>query len=97
VPVQPNQLASPPSPTAAATALRNFPLSAGGATVKGRWTLEEEEALIEGVRLHGRGKWIEIMSDTSLWGGQKCQRSQWSVKDKWRNLLNMKRVRDEDE
>nr|GEZ36979.1 telomere repeat-binding factor 4-like [Tanacetum cinerariifolium] len=52
---------------------------------KKRWTLDEESALIAGVRKYGMGNWKDILSDQKI---SKClkHRSNVDLKDKWRNL-----------
>jgi myb proto-oncogene protein len=50
-----------------------------------KWTAEEEEALLAGVRKHGPGKWKNILRDPEL-AEQLSSRSNIDLKDKWRNL-----------
>ncbi|XP_009110403.1 telomere repeat-binding factor 4 isoform X1 [Brassica rapa] len=50
-----------------------------------KWTEEEEEALLAGVRKHGPGKWKNILRDPEF-AGQLSNRSNIDLKDKWRNL-----------
>ncbi|XP_010459349.1 PREDICTED: telomere repeat-binding factor 4-like isoform X2 [Camelina sativa] len=50
-----------------------------------KWTAEEEEALLAGVRKHGPGKWKNILRDSEF-DGQLSNRSNIDLKDKWRNL-----------
>ncbi|XP_010476906.1 PREDICTED: telomere repeat-binding factor 4-like isoform X2 [Camelina sativa] len=50
-----------------------------------KWTAEEEEALLAGVRKHGPGKWKNILRDPEF-DGQLSNRSNIDLKDKWRNL-----------
>ncbi|GKD81135.1 telomere repeat-binding factor 4-like protein, partial [Tanacetum coccineum] len=52
---------------------------------KKRWTLDEEAALIAGVRKYGMGNWRDILSDQKI---SQClkDRSNVDLKDKWRNL-----------
>ncbi|KAL1224099.1 Telomere repeat-binding factor 4 [Cardamine amara subsp. amara] len=50
-----------------------------------KWTAEEEEALLAGVRKHGPGKWKNILRDPEF-ADQLASRSNIDLKDKWRNL-----------
>ncbi|NWT25415.1 SNPC4 protein, partial [Cardinalis cardinalis] len=45
---------------------------------KGRWSLEEEEQLIELVQKHGLGRWSKIASELPHRTGAQC-RSKWTV------------------
>eukprot|EP00171_Calliarthron_tuberculosum_P019358 IDg19358t1 len=51
------------------------------------WKSEEIKALLEGVRLHGVGKWAVILHSSSLFDPV---RTPVDLKDKWRNLLRSK-------
>jgi len=53
------------------------------------WTLEEAEALIEGVATCGGGKWADIKK---LGHEAIAMRSAVDLKDKWRNLLRIARL-----
>jgi len=55
------------------------------ATAKYKWTRAEEDALRDGVRKHGPGKWRTIQKDPEL-GDILRARSNVDLKDKWRNL-----------
>lgn len=48
-----------------------------------RWTLDEQELLLEGVKTFGVGKWTTML--TALNGFHEC-RTSVDLKDKWRNL-----------
>ncbi|KAJ0247894.1 Telomere repeat-binding factor 4 [Hirschfeldia incana] len=50
-----------------------------------KWTEEEEEALLAGVRKHGPGKWKNILRDAEF-AALLSNRSNIDLKDKWRNL-----------
>ncbi|KAF8114281.1 hypothetical protein N665_0039s0045 [Sinapis alba] len=50
-----------------------------------KWTEEEEEALLAGVKKHGPGKWKNILRDSDF-AGSLSNRSNIDLKDKWRNL-----------
>uniref|UniRef100_A0A1J3G5M8 MYB transcription factor n=1 Tax=Noccaea caerulescens TaxID=107243 RepID=A0A1J3G5M8_NOCCA len=50
-----------------------------------KWTAEEEETLLAGVRKHGPGKWKNILRDPDF-AEQLSNRSNIDLKDKWRNL-----------
>ncbi|KAL9311546.1 Telomere repeat-binding factor 5 [Arabidopsis thaliana] len=50
-----------------------------------KWTAEEEEALLAGIRKHGPGKWKNILRDPEF-ADQLIHRSNIDLKDKWRNL-----------
>ncbi|CAA7056613.1 unnamed protein product [Microthlaspi erraticum] len=50
-----------------------------------KWTAEEEETLLAGVRKHGPGKWKNILRDPDF-AEQLQNRSNIDLKDKWRNL-----------
>eukprot|EP01047_Picozoa_sp_COSAG01_P051474 COSAG01_NODE_5316_length_4320_cov_7.936792_3_plen_203_part_00 len=47
-----------------------------------RWTEDEVRVLKEGVRVFGRGKWLQILD----WGMEFNNRSAVDLKDKWRTL-----------
>ena len=55
------------------------------ATAKYKWTRAEEDALRDGVRKHGPGKWRTIQKDPEL-GDILRARSNVELKDKWRNM-----------
>jgi len=55
------------------------------ANAKYKWTRAEEDALRDGVRKHGPGKWRTIQKDPEL-GDVLRARSNVDLKDKWRNL-----------
>ena len=55
------------------------------ATAKYKWTRAEEDALRDGVRKHGPGKWRTIQKDPEL-GDILRARSNVDLKDKWRNM-----------
>uniref|UniRef100_A0A1J3D3F7 MYB transcription factor n=1 Tax=Noccaea caerulescens TaxID=107243 RepID=A0A1J3D3F7_NOCCA len=50
-----------------------------------KWTAEEEEALLAGIKKHGPGKWKNILRDPEF-SDQLINRSNIDLKDKWRNL-----------
>ncbi|CAH2037147.1 unnamed protein product [Thlaspi arvense] len=50
-----------------------------------KWTAEEEDALLAGVKQHGPGKWKNILRDPNF-ADQLSNRSNIDLKDKWRNL-----------
>ncbi|KAG2259552.1 hypothetical protein Bca52824_078846 [Brassica carinata] len=50
-----------------------------------KWTEEEEEALLAGVKKHGPGKWKNILRDPDF-ADPLSNRSNIDLKDKWRNL-----------
>ncbi|CAN6879624.1 unnamed protein product [Brassica oleracea] len=52
---------------------------------KSKWTEDEEDALLAGVRKHGPGKWKNILRDPEF-AGVLSLRSNIDLKDKWRNL-----------
>lgn len=52
---------------------------------KQKWTSEEEEALRNGVKKHGAGKWRTIQKDPEF-SPVLSSRSNIDLKDKWRNL-----------
>lgn len=54
-------------------------------TAKYKWTRAEEDALRDGVRKHGPGKWRTIQKDPEL-GAILRARSNVDLKDKWRNM-----------
>ena len=60
------------------------PTTAMGST---RWTGEEADCLIEGVRRFGFGEWAAILQ--SVWARRADfpKRSATDLKDKWRNLV----------
>mgnify|MGYP002403720675 CR=1 FL=1 len=47
-----------------------------------RWSEEEEQMLINGVKEYGEGKWAEILEHY----GFSAMRTNIDLKDKWRNL-----------
>ncbi|KAL0694724.1 hypothetical protein Bca4012_061904 [Brassica carinata] len=52
---------------------------------KSKWTEDEEDALLAGVKEHGPGKWKNILRDPKF-AGVLALRSNIDLKDKWRNL-----------
>ncbi|KAF8045509.1 hypothetical protein N665_4783s0005 [Sinapis alba] len=52
---------------------------------KVKWTEDEEDAFLAGVRKHGPGKWKNILRDPEF-AGVLSLRSNINLKDKWRNL-----------
>lgn len=52
---------------------------------KQKWTSEEEDALLAGVKKHGPGKWKNILKDPEF-APFLTHRSNIDLKDKWRNL-----------
>lgn len=54
-----------------------------GATSYLRWTRQEEEALLAGVRKHGFGRWRAILLDPAFADALKS-RTNIDAKDKWR-------------
>ncbi|RID57891.1 hypothetical protein BRARA_F01233 [Brassica rapa] len=52
---------------------------------KSKWTEDEEDALLGGVRKHGPGKWKNILRDPEF-AAVLSLRSNIDLKDKWRNL-----------
>nr|QSD99521.1 MYB family transcription factor [Melilotus albus] len=50
-----------------------------------KWTGEEEDALIAGIKRHGPGKWKAILLDPQF-GPLLTSRSNIDLKDKWRNM-----------
>lgn len=57
------------------------------------WSVEETEALIEGVHLVGVGKWAEIKKlPLAAVSGVLLTRSAVDLKDKWRNLTRVARL-----
>lgn len=55
------------------------PIKKGGD--RRRWTREEEERLLEGLRKHGPGNWKSILRDFDF-----GDRTNVNLKDKWRNM-----------
>mmetsp|Transcript_16749 Transcript_16749/g.25148 ORF Transcript_16749/g.25148 Transcript_16749/m.25148 type:complete len:552 (-) Transcript_16749:122-1777(-) len=53
--------------------------------VRLRWSADEEEAFMEGIRKHGVGSWAEILQDPEL-SFRFCGRTNVNLKDKYRNL-----------
>lgn len=50
-----------------------------------RWTGEEADALLDGIRKFGRGEWAQIRK--AIWATSDFpKRSSVDLKDKWRNL-----------
>ncbi|KAJ0257240.1 Telomere repeat-binding factor 4 [Hirschfeldia incana] len=52
---------------------------------KSKWTEDEEDALLAGVKKHGPGKWKNILRDPDF-STVLSLRSNIDLKDKWRNL-----------
>ncbi|KAK4269150.1 hypothetical protein QN277_022342 [Acacia crassicarpa] len=52
---------------------------------KHKWTADEEEALLAGIKKHGHGKWKNILKDPEF-ARFLTHRSNIDLKDKWRNL-----------
>jgi hypothetical protein len=50
-----------------------------------KWSVDEENALLEGVRTHGLGSWSIILEDPRF-SGRLTHRSNVDIKDKYRNL-----------
>ncbi|KAK2353180.1 eukaryotic initiation factor 4A-10 [Trifolium repens] len=50
-----------------------------------KWTSEEEDALVEGIKKHGAGKWKTILLDPQF-APLLTSRSNIDLKDKWRNM-----------
>ncbi|GAU33943.1 hypothetical protein TSUD_357430 [Trifolium subterraneum] len=50
-----------------------------------KWTSEEEEALVAGIKKHGAGKWKAILLDPQF-APLLTSRSNIDLKDKWRNM-----------
>ncbi|WJX92137.1 hypothetical protein P8452_73820 [Trifolium repens] len=50
-----------------------------------KWTSEEEDALIAGIKKHGAGKWKTILLDPQF-APLLTSRSNIDLKDKWRNM-----------
>jgi hypothetical protein len=51
---------------------------------KGKWSFEEEEALRDGLMIHGKGNWSSILQDPSFSNILKG-RTGVNLKDKWVN------------
>ncbi|KAJ0249916.1 SANT/Myb domain-containing protein [Hirschfeldia incana] len=51
-----------------------------------KWSAEEEEAFLAGVRKYGPGKWSYIINDPEF-RAQLSTRSNIDLKDKWRNMM----------
>ncbi|CAM9272777.1 unnamed protein product [Chrysoparadoxa australica] len=64
-------------------ALPKSPPTRATGSIRTKWTEEEEESLINGVKDHGVGAWATILSDR---GDSFNNRSSVDLKDKWRNL-----------
>ncbi|WJX86450.1 hypothetical protein P8452_68759 [Trifolium repens] len=50
-----------------------------------KWTSEEEDALVAGIKKHGAGKWKTILLDPQF-APLLTSRSNIDLKDKWRNM-----------
>mmetsp|Transcript_3783 Transcript_3783/g.6760 ORF Transcript_3783/g.6760 Transcript_3783/m.6760 type:complete len:759 (-) Transcript_3783:413-2689(-) len=56
------------------------------------WTMKETDALVNGVRLHGKGNWAEILRENRP--AFHSTRTSVSLKDRYRNI-ELKRVKDD--
>lgn len=69
------------------------PLSGASKKKHNPWSLTETEALVEGVRIVGPGKWAEIKKlPIAQLTGLLVTRSPVDLKDKWRNLTRVARL-----
>eukprot|EP01034_Spumella_vulgaris_P021856 gene21856-27928_t len=76
----------------AARALMSLGSGKSSSSLRIKWSFDEEETLINGVKIHGCGNWALILRDPRFKGMFHDCRTNVHLKDKYRNLEKVGRV-----